>query len=118
MSATFRPSHQISASQYSVDICHTLPGLEWKYYRYFKPETVGLDFEGMMEDIRSAPEGSVIVLHGAFGLCRVLSFTIAPLTILDLCAEAFNGLSYCGPYGWLYHLMLLLCVACHLQTYR
>ena len=34
-------------------------------YRYFDPETVGLDFEGMLEDIRNAPEGSIILLHGA-----------------------------------------------------
>lgn len=39
--------------------------MEWKWYRYFEPKTVGLDFEGMMEDIKSAPEGSVIILHGA-----------------------------------------------------
>ena len=39
-------------------------GVEWKWYRYFKPETVGLDFEGLMEDLRGAPEGSVVVLHG------------------------------------------------------
>ncbi|EIE18335.1 aspartate aminotransferase [Coccomyxa subellipsoidea C-169] len=39
-------------------------GVEWKWYRYFDPKTVGLDFEGLMEDIRAAPEGSVIVLHG------------------------------------------------------
>ena len=40
-------------------------GVEWKMYRYFEPKTVGLDFEGMMEDLRGAPEGSVVVLHGA-----------------------------------------------------
>ena len=39
-------------------------GVEWKMYKYFDPKTVGLDFEGLMEDIRAAPEGSVIVLHG------------------------------------------------------
>lgn len=39
-------------------------GLEWKTYRYFDPKTIGLDFAGMMEDIKSAPDGSVIVLHG------------------------------------------------------
>jgi hypothetical protein len=39
-------------------------GLEWKYYRYFNPSTIGLDFEGMKEDISNAPDGSVIVLHG------------------------------------------------------
>ena len=39
-------------------------GVEWKFYRYFDPETVGLDFDGMMEDIRNAPDASIIVLHG------------------------------------------------------
>jgi len=39
-------------------------GVEWKMYRYFDPDTIGLDFEGMKEDIKAAPDGSVIVLHG------------------------------------------------------
>ena len=39
-------------------------GVEWKWYRYYEPKTVGLDFEGMMEDLRGAPEGSVVILHG------------------------------------------------------
>ena len=39
-------------------------GVEWKWYRYYNPQTVGLDFEGLCEDLRAAPEGSVIVLHG------------------------------------------------------
>jgi aspartate/tyrosine/aromatic aminotransferase len=26
-------------------------GVPWKEYRYFDPKTVGLDFEGMVEDI-------------------------------------------------------------------
>jgi aspartate aminotransferase len=39
-------------------------GVTVEKYRYFDPETVGLDFEGMLEDIRAAPEGSVILLHG------------------------------------------------------
>jgi len=38
--------------------------VEWKEYSYFDKATVGLAFEGMLEDIKSAPEGSVIVLHG------------------------------------------------------
>jgi aspartate aminotransferase len=38
-------------------------GVEWKYYRYFDPATVGLDFEGMKEDIKAAPKGSIILLH-------------------------------------------------------
>lgn len=42
----------------------TLAGVKWDTYRYFNPETVALDFEGMIEDIKAAPEGSVILLHG------------------------------------------------------
>jgi len=41
-----------------------LAGVAWETYRYFNPETVGLDFEGMMADIEAAPDGSVILLHG------------------------------------------------------
>eukprot|EP00200_Dunaliella_tertiolecta_P004670 CAMPEP_0202353988 /NCGR_PEP_ID=MMETSP1126-20121109/9505_1 /ASSEMBLY_ACC=CAM_ASM_000457 /TAXON_ID=3047 /ORGANISM="Dunaliella tertiolecta, Strain CCMP1320" /LENGTH=428 /DNA_ID=CAMNT_0048946399 /DNA_START=70 /DNA_END=1356 /DNA_ORIENTATION=- len=39
-------------------------GVEWKYYRYFDAETVGLDFQGMMADLEAAPEGSIVLLHG------------------------------------------------------
>ena len=39
-------------------------GLEWKYYCYFNADDISLDFAGMMEDIKGAPDGSVIVLHG------------------------------------------------------
>lgn len=34
------------------------------HVRYYKPETRGLDFEGLMEDIKNAPNGSVFLLHG------------------------------------------------------
>ena len=39
-------------------------GVKWEFYRYFDPETVGLDFDGLMEDIRNAPNESIILLHG------------------------------------------------------
>lgn len=32
--------------------------------RYFDPETVGLDYKGMMEDLEAAPNGSIVLLHG------------------------------------------------------
>jgi len=32
-------------------------------YRYFNSKTLGLDFEGMCTDLKSAPSGSVILLH-------------------------------------------------------
>ena len=33
-------------------------------YRYFNDETRGVDFDGMMEDLKSAKEGDVVLLHG------------------------------------------------------
>ncbi|XP_069679002.1 aspartate aminotransferase, cytoplasmic-like [Periplaneta americana] len=34
-----------------------------KYYRYWDPATRGVDFTGMLEDLKKAPKNSVIVLH-------------------------------------------------------
>ncbi|KAJ7523369.1 hypothetical protein O6H91_18G049000 [Diphasiastrum complanatum] len=39
-------------------------GVPWSEYRYFDPTTVGLDFSGMIEDIKNATDGSIILLHG------------------------------------------------------
>mmetsp|Transcript_102473 Transcript_102473/g.293368 ORF Transcript_102473/g.293368 Transcript_102473/m.293368 type:complete len:264 (-) Transcript_102473:206-997(-) len=38
-------------------------GLDVKRYRYFEPTTKGLDYDGMIEDLKAAPEGSIILLH-------------------------------------------------------
>nr|AIT70230.1 aspartate aminotransferase [Colpomenia sinuosa] len=38
-------------------------GLEVKKYRYFNPETVGLDFEGLLSDVQAAEDESVFLLH-------------------------------------------------------
>ena len=38
-------------------------GLEVSKYRYYNKDTIGLDFEGMVEDIKAAPKGSVFLLH-------------------------------------------------------
>ncbi|XP_048133889.1 aspartate aminotransferase, chloroplastic isoform X1 [Rhodamnia argentea] len=38
--------------------------VQWSEYRYYDPKTVGLDFDGMIADIKAAPEGSFILLHG------------------------------------------------------
>ncbi len=38
-------------------------GLEYKTYPYFSKKTKGLDFEGMINTIQGAPEGSIILLH-------------------------------------------------------
>lgn len=39
-------------------------GVPWSEYRYFDANTVGLDFNGMIADIKDAPRGSIILLHG------------------------------------------------------
>ncbi|XP_030452450.1 aspartate aminotransferase, cytoplasmic-like [Syzygium oleosum] len=41
----------------------TLAGLSVKYYRYYDPATRGLDFQGLLEDLGSAPLGAVVLLH-------------------------------------------------------
>lgn len=38
-------------------------GLEAEPYRYYSRASNGLDYEGMMEDIQGAPDGSIILLH-------------------------------------------------------
>ncbi|RWR91085.1 Aspartate aminotransferase, chloroplastic [Cinnamomum micranthum f. kanehirae] len=39
-------------------------GVPWSEYRYYEPKTVSVDFDGMISDIKAAPDGSFIVLHG------------------------------------------------------
>mmetsp|Transcript_56172 Transcript_56172/g.154882 ORF Transcript_56172/g.154882 Transcript_56172/m.154882 type:complete len:424 (+) Transcript_56172:198-1469(+) len=38
-------------------------GLEVKQYTYYDPNTCGLDFTGMLDDLMAAPEGSMFLLH-------------------------------------------------------
>ncbi|WP_170552270.1 aromatic amino acid transaminase [Ruegeria atlantica] len=39
-------------------------GMETVQYRYFDGETRGVDFDGMIEDLKTAKAGDVILLHG------------------------------------------------------
>ncbi|MEX0277732.1 MAG: aromatic amino acid transaminase [Ruegeria sp.] len=39
-------------------------GIETVQYRYFDGETRGVDFDGMIEDLKSANAGDVVLLHG------------------------------------------------------
>jgi len=43
-------------------IC-TSVGVDWKKYRYYDRQNNNIDFEGMCEDIKNAPEGSIMILH-------------------------------------------------------
>ena len=38
-------------------------GLDVRRYRYYNPTTNGLDYDGMLEDLDDAPDGSIILLH-------------------------------------------------------
>jgi aspartate aminotransferase len=38
-------------------------GLSVEKYRYYNKDTIGLDFDGMVADIKGAPKGSVFLLH-------------------------------------------------------
>ncbi|CAL4973941.1 unnamed protein product [Urochloa decumbens] len=40
-----------------------LAGLTVRSYRYYDPATRGLDFKGLVEDLSSAPVGSIVLLH-------------------------------------------------------
>ena len=39
-------------------------GIEMVPYRYFDDETRGVDFEGLIEDLKTAKKGDVVLLHG------------------------------------------------------
>lgn len=38
-------------------------GLEVVKYRYYNKDTIGLDFDGMLADIKALPKGSIVLLH-------------------------------------------------------
>ncbi|KAK4485873.1 hypothetical protein RD792_008524 [Penstemon davidsonii] len=40
-----------------------LSGITVKFYRYYDPATRGLDFQGLLEDLGSAPSGAIVLLH-------------------------------------------------------
>lgn len=42
---------------------HKDSGLDVRQYRYYSPETIGLDFDGLMADLSAAPNGSAFLLH-------------------------------------------------------
>ena len=38
-------------------------GLDVKQYKYYNKDTIGLDFDGMVADLKAAPENSIVLLH-------------------------------------------------------
>lgn len=56
--------------------------------RYFDPDTVGLDFKGMMEDITAAPDGSIILLHGEIVTDSVAASLLSNVNLNTCCGQA------------------------------
>ena len=64
--ARFSPSKQIfipTPSWANHNAVFKDSGLEVQKYRYYNKDTIGLDFEGMIADLKAAPEGSLVLLH-------------------------------------------------------
>ena len=38
-------------------------GLQVEKYKYYNKDTIGLDFEGMLADLKAVPKGSIVLLH-------------------------------------------------------
>ncbi|WP_370278805.1 aromatic amino acid transaminase [Pontibacterium sp.] len=77
-------------------------GLRLGYYRYFDPSTRGLDFEGMIDDLKDAAPGDVVLIqvagHNPCG-CDLnieqweqLSALLADLGVTPLLDLAYHGL--------------------------
>lgn len=59
-------------------------GLEVRKYRYYDAEKSDLDFAGLMDDIKSMPEGSIILLHA----CKLFSFLIKKCHLYDFATNS------------------------------
>jgi aspartate/tyrosine/aromatic aminotransferase len=40
-----------------------LSGFKWHHYRYYNPETKGLDFDGMLADMKAMKNESIVLFH-------------------------------------------------------
>ncbi|XP_052772467.1 aspartate aminotransferase, cytoplasmic-like [Mya arenaria] len=59
-----------------------------KEYRYWNPKNLGLDIDGMLEDLRGAPAGSVVILHAVAHNPTGVDATEAQWKMIaDVCAE-------------------------------
>jgi aspartate aminotransferase, cytoplasmic len=61
--ASFTPSKEDSFPSANHAAIMKNVGIEPVSYRYYNPQTIGLDFDGMISALQSAPEKSVILLH-------------------------------------------------------
>ena len=64
--ARFYPTKKIyipTPSWANHNAVFTDAGLDVVKYRYYNKDTIGLDFDGMVADLKAAPDGSIVLLH-------------------------------------------------------
>ncbi len=76
-------------------------GLEFKNYRYYEPDTHGVNFDGMVEDLKQARAGDVVLLHGCCHNPSGADLTLAQWAVIADLAEQqgftpFVDLAYQG----------------------
>jgi aspartate aminotransferase len=75
-------------------------GLDVKKYRYYDSATSDLDFKGLIQDLKSMPERSVVLLHGTWTLSvsshrQVDRCRLTRLVFYSLCTQSYWN----GPYN-------------------
>jgi aspartate aminotransferase len=76
-------------------------GLEFKSYRYYEPGTHGVNFDGMVEDLKQARAGDVVLLHGCCHNPSGADLTLSQWAVITDLAEQqgftpFVDLAYQG----------------------
>ena len=66
--------------------------VQQELYRYYKPETRGLDQEGLLEDLAKGSPGDVVLLHAcAHNPTGALSSPSSPAQRSSPCSRRANG---------------------------
>ncbi len=76
-------------------------GLEFRSYRYYEPDSHGVNFDGMVEDLKQARAGDVVLLHGCCHNPSGADLTLAQWAVIADLAEQqgftpFVDLAYQG----------------------
>jgi len=76
-------------------------GLEFKSYRYYEPATHGVNFDAMVEDVKQARAGDIVLLHGCCHNPSGADLTLAQWAVIADLAEQqgftpFVDLAYQG----------------------
>jgi len=69
-------------------------GLQFSNYRYYDPASHGVNFEGMVEDLKRAGEGDVVLLHGCCHNPCGADLTLSQWAVIADMAEAQGFLPF------------------------